>query len=525
MNKFELTKKAKSILANDPPKSFELYLQAWQSWSNEFNEWDAFFLVKAMKDSKSFNSNLLREIYSLFNSSQLVTTHMMWLLYDKYVKGLNEKELRGKERQIEKILNIGFQKDFSETDDEYSCPFTHIVFRMIDVFDEKGLNNSSQKMLHWLNKIEPEKLSQDPNTITFNDKEKEYSSPYEKYYSKITKALFETEQYDTCEEHCVKALATIKKFHNNSDLWIRRRLALCKYHKEKNIDAINDLEELLGHLATNKWFVKADIADCYLAEKDYENAIKYGCEAALDEENYSFKVKLFRTLSEAFDGMEEYEVGRSHALLIKSIIEEEDWSVKESHKELFDKFEIFDNEVANFKEILSICKNHWTKQQFAGQEKKKGIIKVIHGSGKSGHVEDDEGNAYFFPLYEVKSKPSKKRKFEGSSVEFYLKEATDQEGQPEKHAANLVVIDWQQLSVSNQSNNLEVGAMYDGKVKNLKDYGIFINLLDYKIDGLVHISVLESSGYENFKNIFSAGDKVKVKVIEITEKGPSLRIV
>lgn len=519
MNKFELTQKAKKLIPTDPKKSLKLYSEALEKWGDNFDEWDAFFLVRAMKESNSYNSKLLKSIYRRFNTSEKVTSQILWMYYDREIKGISVKELRQKEGTINKILNVGFQKDFRNAENDYACPYSEITLKMADAFDERGLNNSSNKIIYWLEKLEPTKLSKEPNSF----KNKEYASPFEKFYSKRTKARLDTERYSECLEDCETVLNTISVFHNDADIWIKRRKALCKYHLGAVDQAIEILESLLEHSATDKWFVKAEIADCYLAEKDYENAIKCGCEAALDEKNYSFKVKLFRTLSEAFDGMGEYEIGRSHALLIKSIIEEEDWSVKESHKELFDKFEIFDNEVANFKEILAACKDHWTKQQFAGQEKKKGIIKVIHGSGKSGHIEDDVGSAYFFPLFEVKSKPGKQKKYEGATVEFYLKDATDQNGNPEHHATNINIVEWRE--VKGLSSKLEVGATYKGIVKNIKNFGVFVKILEHNLDGLVHKNILESRGNENLLTTLSPGDEVEVEVTRITKKGPDLDIV
>lgn len=523
MNKFELTQKAKNLISENPSKSLELYTEAWEKFGNEFNEWDGFFLVRAMKDSNSYDRKLLRQIYKAFNQSQLVTSQMLWMYYEREIKDYGDKDLRNKEETVQKILNVGFQKDFTSTDNDFACPYTKIALKMADVFDERGLDNSSEKMLYWLEKINPDKLSKEPNKVSYNDNEKEYSSPFEKYYAKITKARYETDQFKICLDECLTALDIVKKFHNDSDLWIKRRLALCHYQLGNPDEAIKILEELLSYPATNKWFVKAEIADSYLAQENHEKALQFGIEAVLDEENYSFKIGLIKTLAETYDKLGKREVARYHVLLIKSILEKEEWNIKESHQELFDKHEIFDSETIEYPKILGICKDQWLEQQFAGQEKLTGRIKVIHGNGKSGHIEDENSKSYFFPIQAIQSSQPKEKQYEGSQVEFYLRGATDPKGNPTYHATNINVTSWNESE--QQFDDLKEGAEYDGVVTNIKDFGIFINIKEYDIDGLAHKNTLKKDDKMNLLKVLTKGEKVKVKVTKITKKGPNLSIL
>lgn len=66
--------------------------------------------------------------------------------------------------------------------------------------------------------------------------------------------------------------------------------------------------------------------------------------------------------------------------------------------------------------------------------------------------------------------------------------------------------------------DVEVGAIYEGKVQKLMDFGAFVNILPGK-DGLVHISQISNERVENVSDKLSEGDTVKVKVLEIDKQG------
>ncbi|MGN6264557.1 MAG: polyribonucleotide nucleotidyltransferase [Ginsengibacter sp.] len=63
----------------------------------------------------------------------------------------------------------------------------------------------------------------------------------------------------------------------------------------------------------------------------------------------------------------------------------------------------------------------------------------------------------------------------------------------------------------------EVGDVYEGTIKGIKEFGAFVEFLPGK-QGLLHISEIMWKRLENMDNIFQEGDKVKVKLIGIDPK-------
>ncbi len=64
----------------------------------------------------------------------------------------------------------------------------------------------------------------------------------------------------------------------------------------------------------------------------------------------------------------------------------------------------------------------------------------------------------------------------------------------------------------------EVGAIYDGVVARIVDFGAFVNILPGK-DGLVHISQIAQERIEKVSDYLSEGQQVKVKVLDVDGRG------
>ena len=80
-----LEQQAKALIGNNPDEAVRIYKQIWDNFRLEFNDWDAFFTIKAMRNvnnpdfewalllSENFRTDKVGNIYS-------------WLIFDKVVK-------------------------------------------------------------------------------------------------------------------------------------------------------------------------------------------------------------------------------------------------------------------------------------------------------------------------------------------------------------------------------------------------------------------------------------------------------
>jgi polyribonucleotide nucleotidyltransferase len=66
--------------------------------------------------------------------------------------------------------------------------------------------------------------------------------------------------------------------------------------------------------------------------------------------------------------------------------------------------------------------------------------------------------------------------------------------------------------------DVEVGAIYEGRVARLMDFGAFVTILPGR-DGLVHISQISDERVEKVSDKLAEGDVIKVKVLEVDKQG------
>jgi polyribonucleotide nucleotidyltransferase len=64
----------------------------------------------------------------------------------------------------------------------------------------------------------------------------------------------------------------------------------------------------------------------------------------------------------------------------------------------------------------------------------------------------------------------------------------------------------------------EVGKIYEGQVKSTTAFGAFVEILP-GVEGLLHISELQHGRTERTEDVVKKGDTVKVKLLEVDERG------
>ena len=85
-------------------------------------------------------------------------------------------------------------------------------------------------------------------------------------------------------------------------------------------------------------------------------------------------------------------------------------------------------------------------------------------------------------------------------------------------SANADSVEAARRMVEGLTAEVKVGAVYDGKVVSMKDFGAFIEIAPGR-DGLCHVSELDSGYVQRPEDVVQIGDKVQVKVIGIDDNG------
>ncbi|UCB53916.1 MAG: polyribonucleotide nucleotidyltransferase [Thiotrichales bacterium] len=94
----------------------------------------------------------------------------------------------------------------------------------------------------------------------------------------------------------------------------------------------------------------------------------------------------------------------------------------------------------------------------------------------------------------------------------------DDDGNVKIASSDLAAAEDAKTRIEQITSDAEVGAVYNGTVKKIMDFGAFVEILPGK-DGLVHISQICEERVEKVTDKLAEGDVVKVKVLEIDRQG------
>ena len=158
---------------------------------------------------------------------------------------------------------------------------------------------------------------------------------------------------------------------------------------------------------------------------------------------------------------------------------------------------------------------NWVKLE--QDQKDNAVVEgMINGKVRGGFTVDIDGTQAFLPGSQVDVRPIKDiRPFMNAPQTFHILKM-------DKKRGNIVVSRKSVLSDHNSTdkaellNNLEEGQAIEGIVKNITDYGAFVDLGG--VDGLLHVTDISWKRINKPSEAINIGDKVKVKIIKISKE-------
>lgn len=172
-----------------------------------------------------------------------------------------------------------------------------------------------------------------------------------------------------------------------------------------------------------------------------------------------------------------------------------------------------------YKRLAAEKENEKLREAFENNEVLKAPVTQILGGGLSVTVGEAK---VFIPASLVSDAYEKDlSKYLGQEIEFVISEFNPRR--------NRIIGDRKQLIVAEKAElqkelfaRLQVGDVVEGTVKNVTDFGVFIDLGG--ADGLLHISEMSWGRVENPKKVFKSGDVVKVLVKDINDTKVALSL-
>ncbi len=157
---------------------------------------------------------------------------------------------------------------------------------------------------------------------------------------------------------------------------------------------------------------------------------------------------------------------------------------------------------------------------------KEGRMHILGEMAKAISQSRKEVSEYAPKYYTHKINPDKIRDIIGSggkiikalAAEFDAKIDVDDSGMVKMFCNNTANANALVERVKQITAEVEVGAVYKGIVKTIKDFGAFVEIMP-GTDGLVHISELDTKRVENVTDVVHEGDEIEVKVLEVDNRG------
>jgi tetratricopeptide (TPR) repeat protein len=441
MSKQDLINLAKQKFnAKQFQESLDLYYQAYTEFPDDWNSWDAYFLIKCLRENAQLpDGTNIEHIVSVHLSETQVKNLYTWYLYDIYVKNFDKDNIHKHEKGIQKITELIEQKDKVNNNDDYPCPYTMAVFILLKAYKEPNFNLN--KIQQWIVKLDPEKLSRRGTQSTNTDGTvRKIASDYETYYSILTSLLEKQQKYRECIEACDLALSSITTFHYDNDIWFKRRKAL-------SLIELGDLEtgksillEIINKHQGQKWYIYRELAQAQFDLGEYEDALTNCCKSALFREDEHKKIQLFLLMARCYYKLGEKEKAKLLAKLINLLIQKYELKKTDDIQNILHYFKISDHtsDLENdLRQLRRQLRQIWKQDQLRQQEIFRGIISAIHKNKKSGHLTCDK-DSFFFGMRDAQCNKDHLKK--GTEVEFYLKDAQNQKGEKENHAVITRVI-------------------------------------------------------------------------------------
>ena len=160
------------------------------------------------------------------------------------------------------------------------------------------------------------------------------------------------------------------------------------------------------------------------------------------------------------------------------------------------------------------------------EQAKSGRLHILKEMAKGIAEARKEISAYAPKFHSLQINPDKIRDLIGPGGKVIKELSADYDAKIEVEDSGLVKIfttdgtNFEQLlyRIKTITAEPEIGAVYKGVVKTIKDFGAFVEILP-GTDGLVHISELDKGRVNKVTDVVKEGDEIEVKVLEIDGRG------
>jgi tetratricopeptide (TPR) repeat protein/cold shock CspA family protein len=405
-------------------EALKIYRELWDAHRQDFDKWATWSYAKCAQKCGHHEEadQIARHCHNEWPDFDLGNQVLAWSHYYRFFQGDSDD---GKSRTsdywkaAEEVVSLCEKDPYSK----YS-PFTRVLFSVVkELEDRPSTRANAEKRLEWLGRMDPDKLNSQADSFRDNSgKRRVVASDRENWYSHMSKALLDAERYEECIQLCNEALQHIQQLHYDNDVWFRTRVAKAKASLGRIEEAIADLKDIV--LQKPEWHIYKEIATLAYQLKEYDDALRYGAEAALGHGPLFFKWELFLLMAVTLREKEENSLAKQHAQLSARIRGEKGWSIKGRTKELFSEFGVDARSGPPPKELAQALKKQWKEWTREMLPRQEGVIDWVHHEKPFGFIKvDEQEDSIYFQTRSFNG--TEEQCTGGTRVQFYVKESYD----------------------------------------------------------------------------------------------------
>ncbi|MBQ8072573.1 MAG: hypothetical protein IJ231_02295 [Clostridia bacterium] len=416
--------------------NYQEIIALWQNLEErkQFTEWDYVYVMNTFYAQKNYEQCLevYRAFHAVFPESDKLDDKMSWSCYHARIKGFDFKtgDAEKLRRQAEYIITHSGQSVYS--------PKWFMVKYMLEHMKsgDFGTNMDPNLALRYIEQVDPTSLSTKSEEYTAeNGRRISLASDKENWYKEHTKVLLAVGQYEKCIASCDAALFNLHTFHSNNDSWFRFRKAKALYALGKTDESRKYIKEIQTR-GLDHWCFYQLLYEMDKSENNIENAMIHACMCATADPSHEMRVKFYDDFSQFLEGNGYEREAMLHRQLVLLIRKENEWTLRENHL----AWKLPD-EIAKMNKhaVLKELQEFWNKWKNRNKEYFTGVIKRLLSEGKSGFIEANDGNSYYFNARDFQKRGTVPQ--EGMKVRFALTDRLDKsKGVVKKNAIELTVI-------------------------------------------------------------------------------------
>ncbi|MDY0152352.1 MAG: hypothetical protein RBS43_08790, partial [Candidatus Cloacimonas sp.] len=302
-------------------------------------------LVNTYKNLKaySFAITLALPHCEKINCPESIKQTLAWCMYFEYFKRANPIPIEEAILHIEKQLQL-----FPLRQGLHPLPLS--IFKFID----SSIALSPSARIQLLDFLNPTLLA--VNLKTGSKPNTSFPSDREKYCTLLSKALFENQDYLRCIGLCTEMMQSGIPLSPNQDIWLKRRIALCKAKTGEMEEAFQMLSELSKQKP--EWYILYECALAAYRLQRYDDSFAYAVQAASAFGKVEVKIHLWELMKDLFAIQKRFDDSIAMVKLQAAIRIQMHWSISNSLSQELSSYNIIPDALANFRKLfLELCAN------------------------------------------------------------------------------------------------------------------------------------------------------------------------